>query len=218
MLRPRSAVDLHRINGGSRPGTFRRVHRDLGQEVSGDHSHVGVRVARVRAVPPVRPGNPPHRLLNQRDRIAQRPDPSRRPGERPFPERASRPQMCLPRYPSTRPDRERPGPMGHALETRPQRFQYRFRRKNQLMCTHTNQTAVTPLMGHSPLSCSRCFERLDLGEDWARWSRLTARYKTEKRVGGLTVLAIWQSLPATSLLVVSVDDPNERTRSVRGLT
>lgn len=68
------------------------------------------------------------------------------------------------------------------------------------------------------LSCSRCFERLDLGEDWARWSRLTARYKTEKRVGGLTVLAIWQSLPATSLLVVSVDDPNERTRSVRGPT
>ena len=50
------------------------------------------------------------------------------------------------------PTGKRPGPMGHALETRTQRFQYRFRRTNQLMCTHTNRTTVTPLMGHSLLS------------------------------------------------------------------
>ena len=81
------------------------------------------------------------------------------------------PQIRLPRCPGLRPDRRRPGPLGHALETCPQRFQYRFRRTCQLICTHTNQTTVTPLMGHS--QCRRDRQRNDGHHIGARNSMFT---------------------------------------------
>ena len=61
--RKRSAADLHPSHRTSSEGTLRRVHRDLGPQVSGDRADVGVRVGRVRAVPAVRPGNPQDRLF-----------------------------------------------------------------------------------------------------------------------------------------------------------
>lgn len=60
------------------------------------------------------------------------------------------------------------------------------------ICIETTDGKRAGLCLSGSLSCSNCLERLDLGEDWARRSRSIARCKTEKRVGGLTVLAIWQ--------------------------
>lgn len=104
-----------------------------------------------------------------------------------FPERASRRQMRVARYPCARPDRQRQGPMGHPMETRAQRFQFRFRRTNQLICTHT-QTAVTPfdasvmlkrflgfakprfcLRSHCPFRGSKWSERLPRNVAEPRW-------------------------------------------------
>jgi putative transposase len=117
-------------------------------------SHVGGRVGRVRAVPPIRSRDPPDRLFNECHREPQRTYPTCCQGPRPLSQRTGRTQMRVPRDPSTRPDRQRTRQMGHALETSTQRFQHRIRRTNQLMCIHINQTAVTPLMGHSPQGVS----------------------------------------------------------------
>ena len=72
-----------------REGTVRRVHRRLGCQVSGDHPAVGERLGRVRAVPRLRHRDPHRRLLHQRDRVRQRPDPPRRARPRPLPERTA---------------------------------------------------------------------------------------------------------------------------------
>ena len=53
-------------------------------------------VGRVRAVPGVRGRGPPSHLLDERDRVAQRPVPARRPSPRALPDRASRVEMPLP--------------------------------------------------------------------------------------------------------------------------
>ena len=146
--RPRPPTDLHRTNQSCRSGTFRRVHRHAGEEASGGDSYVGVGVARVRAVPPVRPGNPSDRVLNERHRITQRPDPSRCPGERPFPQRASRPQMYL-AVRALNPTGK--GRARWVMRWKPalNAFSIAFEGRNRLTCKHTNQTAVVPLIGHS---------------------------------------------------------------------
>jgi len=71
---------LHRADRGGRAGAVRGVHRRLGREVSGDRPALGEGLGRVRALPPVRRGDPQDRLHHQRDREHQRADPQGRPG------------------------------------------------------------------------------------------------------------------------------------------
>jgi putative transposase len=81
---------LHRAVGAGRAGPVRRVQREVGETLPGDHPAVDQRLGRVRPVPAVRPGHPHGHLHHQRDREHQRPHPARRQRPRTLPERASR--------------------------------------------------------------------------------------------------------------------------------
>ena len=74
---------------------FLGVHRVLGHEVPSDREAVVGRLGRVRPVPRLRCGDPQGDLLNECDRVRQRPDPQGRPGPRPRPDRDRRSQMRL---------------------------------------------------------------------------------------------------------------------------
>ncbi len=64
---------LHRGVRGRGPGPVRRVLRQVGEALPGDHPAVGERLGRVRAIPGLRPGNTNRHLHDQRDRVDQRP-------------------------------------------------------------------------------------------------------------------------------------------------
>ncbi len=66
---------LHRAVGGRGQGTLRRVHRDVGCPVPGDHPIVGERLERARAVPGLRRRDPTRHLLDERRRILECPLP-----------------------------------------------------------------------------------------------------------------------------------------------
>ena len=57
---------LHRSVRGRGAGPVRRIHRQVGETLPGDHPAVGERLGRVRAVPGLRPGNPQRHLHDQR--------------------------------------------------------------------------------------------------------------------------------------------------------
>ena len=105
-------------------GEFAEVWGGVTRRSSG----CGKRLGRVRAVPGLRSRDPPGDLLDQRDRVRERPDPARGQGPRPLPQRASRTQVCLPRDHEPGPDWRRPQTLDHALETRTQRLRHRLRR------------------------------------------------------------------------------------------
>ena len=86
---------------------IRRVHREVGCPVSGDHPAVGERLERVRAVPGLRRRDPPSHLLDQCRGVDQRPLPACDPCARAFPDRTSCPEVSLPRHPITGSDRAR---------------------------------------------------------------------------------------------------------------
>ena len=65
-------------------------------------------------------------LLHQRDRVGQRPDPPGGPGPRPLPQRAGRAQVRLPGGDEPRPDRHRPPPLDHPLESPLNAFEITF--------------------------------------------------------------------------------------------
>ena len=67
-------------------------------------------------------------LLDQRDRVAQRPLPAGDQGPRPLPQRAGRVEVSLPGDPITGPHRHRPGTMDHAVEASAQRVRDHLRR------------------------------------------------------------------------------------------
>ena len=94
----------------------------MGQEVSGDHEHLGMRLGGVRPVLAVRSRDPPDRLIDQRHRKPESDDLLRRPGRGPFFNERAAPKMRLPRHPRAQPDRQRQSPIGHPLGTRAQRF------------------------------------------------------------------------------------------------
>lgn len=73
---------------------------------------------RVHPAPPLRHRDPPHRLHDQRDRVRQRPHPAGDQGPRPLTHRAGRVEVHLHGDHATRPHRQRPGPLDHALEDR----------------------------------------------------------------------------------------------------
>lgn len=74
-----------------------------GKQYLGDHPAVGERLVRVRTVPGLRRRNPSSHLQHERHRIRQRPLPACGQGQGPFPHRAGRPEMPLPRHPGAGP-------------------------------------------------------------------------------------------------------------------
>jgi hypothetical protein len=105
---------------------------EVGQAVSSDQQALGERLERVHTVPGLRHRDPARDLLNERDRVAQRPLPTRCQGTRALPERHSRTEVPLPRDESPRPHRTRQGTLGNEMEARTQRIRDSVRRKNQL--------------------------------------------------------------------------------------
>jgi hypothetical protein len=107
---------LHRADRIRSQGTLRRVHRELGSPVPGDHPTLGERLERIRAVLGLRRGNPTRHLQHECHRITQRPLPARDPRPRALPNRTGRDEMPLPRDPFPRPHRPRQGTMGNEVE------------------------------------------------------------------------------------------------------
>ena len=82
-------------------------------------------------------------LLDQRDRVAQRPLPAGDQGPRPLPDRAGRAEVPLPGHPIPGPDRRRQGTMDDAVEASAERVRDHLRRpipgrRNLLMKTAGN--------------------------------------------------------------------------------
>ena len=128
------------------PGPVRGVRREVGQAVSGDHPAVGERLVGVRAVPGLRRRDPQDHLLDQRDRVAERPLPPGRPGPRPLPQRAGRAEVPLPGHPITGPHRQGQGTMGHEVEARPERVRHHLRRPHpNKMITDQIRSTVTAI-------------------------------------------------------------------------
>ena len=153
--RPGPAPDLHRADRAGRQGAARRADRQVGRQVPGDPAAVAAGVDRVRAVPRLRHRDPPHHLLDERDRVAQRPLPAGGPRPRTLPHRTGRPQMRLPRHPITRPNRPRQGTLGDPMEARPQRLRHHLRRPAQpdrphqpAMIIYTEDRTVPSLTAH----------------------------------------------------------------------
>ena len=63
---------LHRRFRIGSAGRVRRVLREMGEALPGDHPALGERLGRVRPVPAVRQRDPHHHLHHQRDRVDQR--------------------------------------------------------------------------------------------------------------------------------------------------
>jgi len=92
---------------GAAKERFTRVLHQVGTEVPSDRATLGERLERVRAVPRLRRRDPAGDLLDQRDRVDQRPLPAGDPRPWAFPDRAGRAQVSLSRDP--RPGPHRPG-------------------------------------------------------------------------------------------------------------
>jgi putative transposase len=73
-------------------------------------------------------GDPQDHLLDECDRVDQRPLPASRPSPRSLPQRTSRAEVSLSHHPVTGPDRQRQGTMGHKVETGPERVRGHIRR------------------------------------------------------------------------------------------
>ena len=67
-------------------------------------------------------------LLDERDRVAERPLPSGGPSPRALPDRAGRAEVPVPGHPIPRPHRTGPSTMDQALEARSQRLRHHLRR------------------------------------------------------------------------------------------
>ena len=133
-------------------GAVRRVRRQVGRPVPGDHPAVGERLGGVRAVPGLRRRDPPGHLLDERDRVDQRPLPARGAGPRALPDRAGRAEVPLPGHPIPGPHRQGPGTMGHQVEAGPQRVRHHLRRPHHPERGLTMPRPNPPFIGHSPTS------------------------------------------------------------------
>jgi hypothetical protein len=121
-------ADLHRPEPGSCSGSARGAGREVGHEVRSDHPAVGERVGGVHPVPGLRRGDPHRDLLDQRDRVAQRPLPPGHQGQGPLPHRAGCDEVSLPGHQISRPHRQGQGTMDHAVEAGAQRLRDHLRR------------------------------------------------------------------------------------------
>ncbi len=128
---------------GSRQGALRGVRRQVGQAVSSDQQALGERLERVHTVPGLRRRDPTRDLLNKRDRVAQRPLPTRGQSPRALPQRHGRAEVPLPRDQSPRPHRARQSTLGDEMEARTERVRDSVRRKNQINQPSTSTVNLT---------------------------------------------------------------------------
>ena len=104
-----------------RVGGVRGVRGEVGQGLPGDPEAVAGRVGAVHPVPGLRRRDPQGALLDERDRVPQRPLPARGQRQGPLPHRAGRPEDALPGHPVPGPQGHRAGTMGHPVEAGPER-------------------------------------------------------------------------------------------------
>ena len=83
---------------------------------------------RIRSVPGLRRRDPTRHLLDERDRVGQRPIPAGDPRSRALPDRAGRAEVPLSRHPFPGPDREGQGTLGDEVEASAQRVRDHIRR------------------------------------------------------------------------------------------
>ena len=99
-------------------------------------------------------------LLDERDRVAQRPLPASGQGPRALPDRAGRAEVPLPGHPITGPDRARPGTMDDALEASPQRVRDHLRRplpgRRDLLTEQCGNTVSDSPVAASSVGARRC--------------------------------------------------------------
>jgi hypothetical protein len=79
----------------------------------------------------IRRRDPPNHLLDECDRVVERPLPSGGPGPRSLPQRPSSTEVPLSGHPVTGPDRHRQSTMGDAVEARPECVRHHLRGPDQ---------------------------------------------------------------------------------------
>lgn len=99
-----------------------------GGPLPGDDPVVARRLDGVHPVPGLRRGDPAGAVLHERDRVPQRPVPSRGPGPGALPHRTGRAQVPVPGRAVTGPQGHRSDTMGRAVEARPKRVRHHLRR------------------------------------------------------------------------------------------
>ena len=115
------------VNAAAARAALDELAETWGTALRGGHPAVGERVGGVHPVPGLRHRDPDGHLLDERDRVAERPLPAGGQGQRPFPDRAGGAKVPLPGHPVPRPHRHRPGPMDDAVEAGAQRVRHHLR-------------------------------------------------------------------------------------------
>ena len=121
-------IDLHRRERQRRPGRPGRADREVGPQVRCDHPAVEQRLGRVHPLLGLRRGDPHGPLLDQRDRVAERPLLTRRQSQGPLPDRAGRAEVPASRHQIPRPHRTGQPTMDHEVEASTQRVRHHLRR------------------------------------------------------------------------------------------
>ena len=106
---------------------FEKFEEKWGKPYPRHRATVAQRLGAVRALPGLRRRDPHRALLDERDRVAQRPLPPGRDRARPLPHRTSRPEVPLPGHQITGPQGHRTATMDHALEASAQRICHHLR-------------------------------------------------------------------------------------------
>ncbi len=138
---------------------FAEFDSQVGQTVPGDQQALGERLERVHTVPGLRRRDPARDLLHQRDRVAQRPLPTRRQSPRTLPQRHRRAEVPLSRNQSTGPHRPRQSTLGDEMEASPQRIRDSVRRKNQLKLPSGSTINLTLPHSEGDHPCERSRQR-----------------------------------------------------------
>ena len=142
------------VNATAARAAFDELTEKWGAALPGGDPALGQRLGRVHPVPGLRRRDPPRDLLDERDRVAQRPLPAGDQGPRPLPLRAGRAEMPLPGDPIAGPDRGRPGTMDDAVEASAERVRDHLRRpipgsRDLLMETAGNTVSeIDPRLRH----------------------------------------------------------------------
>jgi len=140
---------LHRTDRKSGRGPLPGVPGRVERQVPSDRTALGERLGGVRAVPPVRRGDPQDRLHDQRDRERERAHPQSRPSPRALPQRGRSAEMRLHGRHEPGPDRAGTQTLDHGMEARTPGLRHRLRRPTLHRPPLTHTTRVTPLAGQA---------------------------------------------------------------------
>ena len=128
----------------------RGVRRRVGAALSCHDPGMAVGLAGVRALPRVPRRAQEGRLHHQRDRVAQRPLPPRRPSPRPLPQRTGSPQGALPRRHTAAQEPLRPNRQDERLENDPQHPDRPLRRPNHGQHDQLKSMTATAIYTKNP--------------------------------------------------------------------